>query len=115
MNTRNDDRSRDDEWVHGEMNGQCTGPAVSAPEESGSLPDKSLLVNPWWCFHWLGPALLAQGQQVCLKFQTWSMVVFFLQDTGSSNVGQKADKHGACQVVSNTLGVFPFLSRHGVW
>ena len=29
-----------------------------------------------------GPALLARGQQVCLKFRTWTMVVFFLQDTG---------------------------------
>ena len=40
---------------------------------------------------------------------------FHWLDTGSSIVGQKTDKHGACQVGSDTLGCFLFVSRCGVW
>ena len=31
VKTRSDGKSRDDEWVHGAMNGQCTGPARWRP------------------------------------------------------------------------------------
>ena len=90
-----DDRSYD-EWVHGEMNGQCTGPAVSAPR---GVPVVSHFLFNHGFYSLVGHGVMHcwhRASRVCTKFQTWTTWCFLSSpDTGSDELVARGHRHNS--------------------